>query len=208
MRPCGPEPRTRTRSMPASAASRRASGVTTVPPGKSRRAEIALGRAHLEERIERTRRRWPTARDGAALRRDDRLARSVRRCGRRSPAWQRVAPAERPSSRGRGLPSAITATTAPTGATSPAHDADFGEHAGRGRRHLHRHLVGLDLEQIVARLDVVAGRLEPLGDLALGDGLAELRHQDVHVAFFPRRSRTPVSLEPLPGRPHRSCPAD
>ena len=59
-------------------------------------------------------------------------------------------------------------------------NANFGQHAGRGRRHFHRNLVGLDLEQIVARLDLFAGRLEPLGDLALGDGLAELRHQDVH----------------------------
>ena len=58
--------------------------------------------------------------------------------------------------------------------------ADLREHAGGGRRHLHRHLVGLDLEQVVARLDRVAGRLEPLRDLALGDGLAELRHQHVH----------------------------
>ena len=40
--------------------------------------------------------------------------------------------------------------------------ADFAEHAGFGRRHFHRHLVGLDLEQIVARLDRVAGRLEPV----------------------------------------------
>src|ERR1700678_2099646 len=32
MRPCGPEPRNRERSMPASVASRRASGVTVMPP--------------------------------------------------------------------------------------------------------------------------------------------------------------------------------
>ena len=32
------------------------------------------------------------------------------------------------------------------------------------------------LEQIVARLYLFAGGLEPFGDLALGDGLAELRH--------------------------------
>ena len=50
-----------------------------------------------------------------------------------------------------------------------------------GRRHLHGYLVGLDLEQIVARLDGVADRLEPGRDLAFRDGLAELRHQNIHV---------------------------
>ena len=58
--------------------------------------------------------------------------------------------------------------------------ADLGEHAGRGRRHLHRHLVGLDLEQFVAGLYRVASRLEPLRDLAFGNGLSELWHQHVH----------------------------
>ena len=52
MRPCGPEPHTRERSMPASDASRRASGVTSLPPGSFAGPIIALGRAHLEERIE------------------------------------------------------------------------------------------------------------------------------------------------------------
>ena len=65
---------------------------------------------------------------------------------------------------------------------------DLGERARGDRRHLHRNLVGLDLEQVVARLYGSAGRDEPLGDLALGDGLAELRHQDVHSN--PLNSRT------------------
>src|SRR5205085_3552252 len=60
--------------------------------------------------------------------------------------------------------------------------ADFREHAARGRGHFHRNLVGLDLEQIVARLHGIAGRDEPLRDLALSHGLAELRHQDVHAS--------------------------
>ena len=80
------------------------------------------------------------------------------------------------------LPSEITATTAPTGATSPAPTRISASTPGRGRRHLHRHLVGLDLEQVVAGLHGIAGRLEPFGDLALGHGLAELRHQHVHAA--------------------------
>ena len=37
------------------------------------------------------------------------------------------------------------------------------------------------IEQVVAGLHRIAGGLEPLGDLAFGDGLAELRHRDVHV---------------------------
>ena len=75
-------------------------------------------------------------------------------------------------------------------------DADFRERAGRGRRHLHRHLVGLDLEQVVARLHGVAGRLEPLRDLALSHGLAELRHQHVHQ---------PVLTSCVPNTRNSSC---
>ena len=94
------------------------------------------------------------------------------------------------------LPSEITATTAPTGATSPSAARISDEHAGRDRRHLHRGLVGLDLEQIVARLHGVASRLEPLGDLALGDGFAELRHQHVHYCSLAQPFR---SLPPCGG---------
>ena len=68
----------------------------------------------------------------------------------------------------------------PARPASEAPHADFAEHAGLRRRHFHRHLVGLDLEQIVAGSNGVAGRFEPLGDLAFGDRLAELRHEDVH----------------------------
>src|SRR5262249_2789477 len=76
-----------------------------------------------------------------------------------------------------------------------------GERAGRDRRYLHRHLVGLDLEQVVARLDVGAGRDEPLGDLALGDGLAELRHQYVHSNSL--KSRTVTLRWPREARPSK-----
>ena len=44
--------------------------------------------------------------------------------------------------------------------------SDFREHAGRCRGHLHGDLVGLDFKQIVTRLDRIARRFEPLGDLA------------------------------------------
>jgi hypothetical protein len=74
----------------------------------------------------------------------------------------------------------ITATTAPTLATSPT---------------LKRISVSVPLVVDGTSIDVlsvsisnrlspwrhgVAGRLEPFRDLALGDGLAKLRHQDVH----------------------------
>src|SRR5206468_3897521 len=100
MRPYGPEGEILARSMPPSAASRRASGVAVLPPGNRARPH-----------------------------------------------------------------------------------ADFREHPRGRRRHLHRHLVCLNLEQIVAGLDAVTRRLEPLRDLAFRNGLAELRHQHVHRAF-------------------------
>src|SRR5579872_7599898 len=43
MRPCGPEPRKRERSIPASLASRRASGVTATPPGSLAAPKLRLG---------------------------------------------------------------------------------------------------------------------------------------------------------------------
>src|SRR5207248_2088976 len=75
---------------------------------------------------------------------------------------------------------------------------DCGERPGCNRRDFHRHLVGLDLEQIVARLHGIAGLDEPFRDLALGDGLAELRHQDVHETTTPptriASPKTPLAL--------------
>src|SRR3954463_15071516 len=59
---------------------------------------------------------------------------------------------------------------------------DGRDRTSRDCRHLHRHLVGLDLEQVVARLHGVAGFHKPFRDRALSHGLAELRHQDVHAA--------------------------
>ena len=176
MRPCGPEPRKRERSMPASLASRRASGVTVTAAGQSCRSEIARRRAYLEKRIELDwlLRRW---------------AQTVLYVPARPAATGAAGVFGASAAAGAGLGALVvtaapappmTATTAPTGATSPSETRISLKHAGFGRRHFHRHLVGLDLEQIVAGLHRVAGRLEPLGDLALGDGLAELRHQDVH----------------------------
>ena len=57
-------------------------------------------------------------------------------------------------------------------------DADLVQPARDDRLDFDRHLVGLDLEQVVALLDLVADRLEPGEDLALRNGFAELRHDD------------------------------
>ena len=175
MRPCGPDGVMRPRSMPASLASRRASGVTALPPIAGR-TEIALGRAHLEERIER-------AAGGPCGRQAGRAAGAAAAAAARRFA---LAPGAGAADLRLGR-RAVARNHCNHGADRRhlAHaDADFRERAGGGRRHLHRHLVGLDLEQVVARLHGVAGRLEPLRDLALSHGLAELRHQHVHQQFL------------------------
>ena len=138
------------------------------------RTEIALRRAHLEERIERA--------AGGPCGGSRTRGRRGGRCSGGRFGWRRR---RRGSLRlGRR---AVARNHCNHGADRRhlAHaDADFRERAGGGRRHLHRHLVGLDLEQVVARLHGVAGRLEPLRDLALSHGLAELRHQHVHQQFL------------------------
>ena len=58
-------------------------------------------------------------------------------------------------------------------------DADLLEHAGGRRRDLGVDLVGGDLEERLVALHLVADLLHPLGDGALGDRLAHLRHDDV-----------------------------
>ena len=60
----------------------------------------------------------------------------------------------------------------------PRLDADLGQAARYDRLHLNRDFVRLDLEQIVAFLDLVADRLEPGEDLALRNRLTQLRHDD------------------------------
>ena len=57
-------------------------------------------------------------------------------------------------------------------------DHDPGQHAGGGRRDLGVDLVGGDLEQRLVDLDPVALLLEPAGDGALGDALAQPGHGD------------------------------
>ena len=54
---------------------------------------------------------------------------------------------------------------------------DAAERALVHRLHLHRRLVGLDLGEHVAGLDLVAFLLVPLGEIALGHGRRQRRHQ-------------------------------
>ena len=61
----------------------------------------------------------------------------------------------------------------------PLGHEDLGQHARRRRRHLGVDLVGGDLEQDFILGHLITHLLEPLGDGALGDGLAQLRHRDV-----------------------------
>jgi hypothetical protein len=55
---------------------------------------------------------------------------------------------------------------------------DFCNAPAARRRHVHVGLVRLDFDQILAGLDGVAGLDEKVDDAGLGDGLAQLRHDD------------------------------
>ena len=55
---------------------------------------------------------------------------------------------------------------------------DVAEHAGGRRRHLDRHLVGLELDQRLVDRDRVARLLEPFADGRLGHQFAERGHAD------------------------------
>ena len=203
MRPCGPEPETRARSIPRSRGEPSRQGRDR-GAADARRSVVALGRAHLAERIH------VRVGKGCAL--------PLIPVGGEGYPWRLRADSLSPLGRGGyklierfvpphpvPLPSGErgrcgTARSAIARARNHRHhgadlgsladlEADIGERAGDRRGYLHRGLVGLDLEKVVARLDGVAGRLEPLHDLAFGDGFAELRHQDVHSK--PRFCRRP-----------------
>ena len=136
--------------------------------GRRRRAEVAWRGADLKERIEAgqmapapaaaPRRRGPSG-PGAA-RRELSGGADVRRSAVRGTGALVAAPPpvrdERDdgADRAPGRPPHLISASVPV-----VIDED-----------LHRHLVGLDLEQVVARLHGIAGRLEPLRNLALGDG--------------------------------------
>jgi len=56
---------------------------------------------------------------------------------------------------------------------------DLGQDASRGRGNFRVYLVGGNFKERLVALDLVANLLEPLGDGALEDGLAHLRHHDI-----------------------------
>ena len=119
MRPRGPEPRTRDRSMPASAASRRASGVTVTPPESRAGPKLRSG--------VRTSKKGSSL-IGAVRRRRGTGGRSASDCRCRG-RGQRTASCARPRLAGGAgcvlirSPAAappMTPTMAPTGAISPS----------------------------------------------------------------------------------------
>jgi hypothetical protein len=61
----------------------------------------------------------------------------------------------------------------------PFGDSEVGHRAGRGRRHLDRDLVGLELAQGLVDRDGVARLDQPLGDGRLGDRFAQRRNLDL-----------------------------
>ena len=79
---------------------------------------------------------------------------------------------------GAPAPSLIWPSSAPTATVSPSLAAISAEHAGGRRRHLDRHLVGLELDQRLVDRDRIARLLEPLADGRLGHRFAERGHAD------------------------------
>src|SRR5207248_10951286 len=66
-------------------------------------------------------------------------------------------------------------------------------------------LVGLDLDEQVVLLDLLAGLLQPFPDRALGHRLAKLGHlqlKEAHVSWIPPSSSTPRARASSP----RYCP--
>jgi len=56
--------------------------------------------------------------------------------------------------------------------------ADFSEHAGRGRRHFHRNLVGFDLDQDLVERHRLAGLFLPLQKRRFRHRFRQLRNLD------------------------------
>ena len=170
MRPCGPEPLMRASSMPASLARRRASG------------------------DEKTR-AWPLAFEAACgrLRRRCRSRRCCGRCrrgrgGRRERSWLSRRVPRRPSCRCSARASRLHVLAV----AGQNRDDIVDRHVLRALGHqdlrdrafvdgfnFHRRLVGLDLRDHVAGLDLVALFLEPLGKVALFHRGRQRGHQNV-----------------------------
>ncbi len=100
-----------------------------------------------------------------------------------------MAPLSSPSARITAI-GVFTATSA-----VPSGDQNFAERAFVRRLDFHRRLVGLDLGNDVAGLDLIALFLEPFGEIALLHGRRERGHENLD-----RHERTVVSYRVTQGR--------
>ena len=91
---------------------------------------------------------------------------------------------------------AIRPSTAPGTASSSVCEQYLAQHAGGGRRHLHRHLVGLELDQRIVLLDPVADLPEPGADHRLGALLLRGDEDVDHVRTPPIRRSSRGSSRP------------
>jgi hypothetical protein len=66
---------------------------------------------------------------------------------------------------------------------------DVGQYAGGGSRDLDSHLVGLQLDQRLIRIDGFARLLEPLADRRFRDGFTQRRHLDLDRHVVPPSSK-------------------
>ena len=150
------------------------------PPG--RRRGPAAGARRLDLRLAR-RRRGAGAGGGAAAR----AAAGLARGGRRRPAPMRAEHARRPRPR------------------RPRRRRSLSMHAGGGGVHLHRDLVGLELDQRLVRRHRLAGLLQPAGHGRRGDALAQGGHQDLGRHRLSAFSGAGAAQARAPGRTSASC---
>ena len=204
IRPPRPVPGTSTGSMPWSASSLRTTGESTWPVGPARGGVGCHGRrwtrgARWRTTAARRQDAW-RARAGAEAGgarggrgaggwrrcrgRGGRRGRSGRRRLRRSVRGRRRGPV--PSSRRTRRRRSPPAST-PTSTVSPSWTRISVSTPAAGDGHLGVDLVGRHLEERLVPGDLVADRLQPLGDGALGDRLAELGHRDVSQRAAPFR---------------------
>ena len=155
---------------------------------KRRRAKIALGCANRVEGIHW--RSWTRHRRGMHRRCRDSRRRAWRWCWslrRGTRCGWRTCRDTRPRNNGYDRADFRYLAHAKT---------NFRKRSAGRRWHFHRGFVGLDFEQVVARLYRIAGGLEPFRDFAFDDSFAELRHQNVHANL----QKGPVRLTTSPTR--------
>ena len=187
--PAGAGAAQRARSTPRSRAMRRATrrGLDA-PVAASPSTTAGAGAAGSRARRHRPR---PRPRAGAARRGRRAAVRWPPRAAPPAPRPRRSRPSRR--RRGRLAPPPIVAIDLPD-RQRVALGGDDLEHAGGVGLVGHRRLVGLDLDELLAALHLVAVGLEPLQDRALLHRVGQAGHDDVgHGVAAPRRSRKVAS---------------